>query len=306
MTRVKPNRKKYKRRISISLALAMIICLAIITSVSISAFEWMRDLCLSHAYIKGITVKGNNRVSSTDILHASNLRVGTDSACSIVSHVLEKRIVSRLRYLEQVKIQHKFALKLSEGMYGWVTIKVREREPVARVGIGGSDGSFAVIDTHGFILEVINNQRQVNNIRHSSSAVGRSLPVIIGVDGRTLESGVQNESPALDLALDVLIDARSVIPELSDEISCIDAQNPDDIIIQLKAHNALPAARNSSVSQVAIRVASGRIKEGLSDVVPVIMKRREEERETGYIDARFPGAIYCSGETYSERGWKSG
>jgi cell division septal protein FtsQ len=323
------NRRKYRRRLSSLHTLVMIIPLAIITLASISAFEWLWGNFLNFPIftLKGVSTQGNGRISSAEVLGASNLHVGTDSIYSIMSHIIEKRIKARFRYLEQVEVQRRLVLERSKGIYGWVTIVVKEREPVALVSSGRDVDSFMVIDAHGFILE-----------ERSQYPYG-DMPVIIGVDGETLKNIAQDESGAtdanvcstLDLALDVLADARSVIPELFDGISYIDARDPDDIILALDAgcwmldtgySIAASGIQHPVSGKAIIRIASGRIEEGLSNALPVIMKRREqngvrsgigttEHRDNDFpvlmsrrtkiplpqnprvsFDARFPGAVY--------------
>jgi len=312
----KPNRRKYKplgfaesedwilrasvtrRKFSNIRMLAMMILLAVITLASISAFEWARDGFFRRSTIftlKGVSIQGNHRISSADILDASNLRVGTDSIYSIMPHIVEKRIKSRLRYLEQVEVQRGFLR--SEGMYGWVTIMVKEREPVAFVGSGKDAGSFAIIDANGFVMEEGIRERETLNVKRETLG---DMPVIVGVDAGTLKSGAQNRPPALDLALNVLTNARSVIPELLDKISYIDAREPDNIILTLDTgYSILASSIQHPVSnKVTVRIASDRIKEGLGNILPVIGKRGDRgtllsRNSHVFLDARFPGAVYC-------------
>lgn len=296
MGREKLNRKRSKRKerergISIPLTLAMIIFLAGATSAGISGFERLKDFCLSRTYIKEIAIKGNSRISSADILSAARLRVGIDSIRDIMPHVLEKRIKNQSRYLERVSVQHKLAREQKAGLCAWVTIEVEEREPLALVKSKIDDDYFIVIDDQGFILE---------EVKAGSAPVciypDEKLPVIVGVH----ESGTSDtlEHPVSDLALAVLVDARSMQPELFDQISSIDARNPDDIVLYLHAWD--------SEAGTAIRLASDRIEEGLSSVLPVIMKLRAEDKTTKYIDARFSGAIYCGKGNNNEGRWPSG
>ena len=318
------NRRKYKRRFSNLRMLAVAILLALITSASILAFERLRDGLLDSSIftLDGVSIQGNRRISSADILDASNLRVGIDSIYSIIPHIVEKRIRARFRYLERVEVQRRLAHEQDGKMHGWVTITVKEREPVAFVGSGRDADSFAVIDIHGFILEE-DIRREASDMRQETeglesqvsslkSQVSRhgDMPVIVG--------SVRHASWVMGLALDAFTIARSVIPELFDEISYIDARDPDNVILILDTRWRNPASsiQYPVSSKVTIQIASGRIEEGLGDVLPVIMEFREkngarsdakEERnrdgrtegsplsQNSYVsfDARFPGAIYC-------------
>jgi hypothetical protein len=143
---------------------------------------------------------------------------------------------------------------------------------------------------------------------------------------------MRHGSQITGLALDVLTNARSVIPELFDKISHINARDPDNIIVILDTrlgnrdqslgnrgfspdpYGLIPdPSLESSIqhpvsSKVTIQIASDRIKEGLSNAL-LVMKRREKNDEgtrgqgdrstpslqTPHVsfDTRFPGAVYC-------------
>jgi len=287
----KSTNRKQKRGISIPLVLAVVFSLVIITLVSISTFEWLRNSFLNSRIftLKEISIQGNHRISLEDIKYASRLNIGEDSIYSNMPHITEKRIKSLSRYLEQVQVERKFSLRRSEGMGGWVNITVKEREPAALVSIGQGADSFIVVDAHGFAVERVTADPYTG----PKSSYGDNLPVVVGIDVRDLKLGVENELPELKLALNVLEDARSVIPELFDKISCIDARDQDNIVLRLQTHSVSLASGNQPVSETDILIASDRIEEGMRSILPVIMKRMEEAKETEYIDARFPGAIYC-------------
>ena len=236
--------------------------------------------------MKEISVRGNHRVSSTDILNAADLNLGIDNIHSIMYNIVEKRIKVQVRYLEQVEIRRRLVLERSKGIYGLVTIAVKEREPVALVSLEGHAGNSSVIvDENGFILEKVEM-----NLDTRTESSHKNMPVIVGVDKKFVTGNASRvvDCPTLNLALDVLANARSIIPELFDEISRIDARNPDNIILCLQERS-----KTKTDSSLVI-IAADRIKEGLSDVLPVIIHCRKKNQETEYIDARFPGAVYCS------------
>lgn len=297
----KPNRRKHERRFSNLRMAVLTLFLTIVTSASISAFEWLQTFYLSHIRLKEISVQGNHRISSADILAASNLHMGSDSIDSTKAHIAEKRIRDRFRYLEQVEIEHR--------MDGRVIIAVKERKPIALVAYFGNPDSFTVIDAHGFILEEVEAKSKLAGILPYGD-----LPVVIGDIPKPIIDAVLRvtDFPALNIALGVLNIARVENLELFGEISRLDVRDQDDIILclQEKIKKRLMANdQRLSGQQVIVRIASDRIKEGLSNILPVIMKRREENRETKYIDARFPGVVYCSNSISlecCEGGWKNG
>lgn len=316
MAKSKRNRKKGRRTISFPLALAMIIFLAAATFTGILAYEWLKGVCLSRTRINEVTIKGNRRINSETILEASNLRLNIDSIYSIMPHILEKRIKSQLRYLKRVSIKHKFAREKRANIFSWITIEVEEKDPVAIVGTKRNAESFMIIDSQGDVLEKIKAGAKSEYIFPHEN-----LPVIIS-DNRELNSEKQdNMYPAVELALDVLMTARSMIPELFKEISCIDANKPDNIVLLLQEKEKARGKGNTRKSEgpdsdnfadagsgyeVTIRLASDQIGEGLSNILPVITRRREENKVTKIIDARFSGVVYCSEEPPNEGRWKSG
>ena len=324
--RRKMNRKRRGRGISVPLIVAMIVFLIVTTSASISAFEWLRDFCLSRAYISGITVEGNRRISSENIMKAAGLRVGVDSVCSVMPHLLEKYISTQSRYLDRVSVTRRFVRGKRAGLCGWLTIEVTEREPIAFVRLKGDNDPFIVVDARGFVLEEV-----PAGSKPACLSPGETLPVIVGVDEKILNNKVQDNprmkdtlsGPVFNLALNVLIAARSVAPELFSKISCIDAGDPDNVILLLqeesgvrgrgkKAKREEPGRAGHEFTDpgskvgITIQLASDQIKDVLNSILPVIAKRKEEGKRTGYMDARFSGAVYCGERTNYERRWKSG
>ena len=283
------KRKRKKRdKISAPPILVIIVSLVIVTFAIVLTYEWLRDSFLGSSLftLKEVSIQGNNRISSANILNVSNLNVGDDRLYSVMPHLVEKRIKAMSRYIEQVRVERKFTIR---GNGGILNIIVKEREPVALVGIERNADSFVVVDADGFALEEVRTDAYTG----PKSSYGDSLPVIVDADARELKLGMQNRLPALNLALDVLENARSVIPELLDEISCIDAGDQDNIVLCLQTNSVSLATGSSPVSEMDIRIAKDRIEVGLSNALPVIMKRMVEAKGTEYIDARFPGAIYC-------------
>lgn len=290
------NRRRHRHKLSGLHIIMVALLLAIMTFASISMFEWLWGSFLNCSMftLGGVSIEGNHRVSSSDILDAANLCIGTDSVYSIMSHVTEKRIEGQFRYLERVKVKRRIARKQGGWIQGWVAIEVEEREPVAL--IEEDSDSFMITDNRGFILE------------EGVQAPREGMPVIVGVQGRALSSSGGAMPLALKVALDIIENARSVIPELFHEISYIDVRDQDNIILALDTGSEEDAASlgasvlspestpipNLVSSKTNIRLASDRIREAMMDILPVITKRRAENKRTEYLDARFPGAVYCT------------
>jgi hypothetical protein len=294
--RSRSNRRRHRHKLSGFHIIMAAILLAIVTFASISIFEWLWGSFLNCSMftLGGVSIEGNHRVSSADILDSANLGIGTDSVYSIMSHITEKRIESQFRYLERVEVKRGIARKKGGWIYGWVTIEVQEREPVALVE--EDNDSFMIIDNRGFILE------------EGVQPPREGMPVIVGVQGRALSTSGGPMPLALGIALDIIENARSMIPELFHEISYIDVRDQDDIILALDTGSEEDVASLSASvlrpestpvqhpvsSKTNIRLASDRIREAMMDILPVIMKRRAENKKTECLDARFPGAVYCT------------
>ena len=274
MTRRRPDRKKNRRKFSNFHLTAAVVLSVLIMLASVSAFEWLRGVFLNSSMfvLRGISIQGNSHVESADILDAADLSVGASSVYSVAPHILARRLEAQFRYLERVEVQRR--------LNGWLTIVVKEREPVALVADSGGSG-FMVIDARCFVLE------------EGLQDMLEDVPVIVGFDGRKLLNGQHEHTESVDLALDVLASVRSVVPEVSDEVSLLDARDPDRIALHLRAHSASSATQ--SMSGAVIRIASDQIEEGLGNIIPVMMEREQENKQTRYLDARFPGTVYCMG-----------
>lgn len=290
-----------------------IIFLCIITVAIIYAFEWLFSYILNYRLfaLKEVLINGNSQIDSVDILDAANLHmyIGTRSVYSIMSHVIEKRIKARFRCLEQVKVIRKAVREPGKGTYGLLSINIKERQPIAIAASGENARSFMVVDEHGFALEEIEAGLK-------SSPPYTDMPVIVGVDDMVLRVNPErnpDQKTTLDLALDVLVNARLV--NLYGEIQYINARDPDDIILRLRQRSTSDGASTSGLTHselsaisnyqtgVMVRIASDRIRDGLSDATPVITKcmGASREMEYEYIDARFPGAVYCKGVDRAEQ-----
>ncbi len=273
MSRIKCNRRKNKIRFSNLHLLVMVILLTMMTSASISAFEWLKRGVKSHILIlKGVTVEGNRRVRSEDIIRASGLHVGIDSVYSTRTYILGRYIEATFSYIKRAEVRR--------SMNGWINISVEERKPLALIA-NSKGGPRAVIDKDGVVLEEVMSNGRFN------------VPMVI-----------VNADSGNDLALDVLNTARSVAPSLFDEMSLLDVRDPDKIVVRLQDRG--PNKDEHIDRSLSILIAADRIKTGLSDALVVVKKLREENAGAKYVDARFPGVIYCGGETCYGGRWKSG
>jgi len=257
--------------------------LAVFAFAFILAFEFSYDKIINSRFftLNEIAVYGNKHVSTSIILDATELRtiMSINSVYSIMPHIIEKRIKSQFSYLENVKVKRIVDRDKIRGIYGLLVITVKEREPVALIPCREDSGSFMVVDNNGILLEELKG-----DVRFTGPYL--NMPVIIGVDEVVLKNR-KDEIPEVDTALEVISRARVSIPELFNQISYIDSREPEDIKLYLQNPGL------SSRTELKIRLAKDRIKEGLEDVLPVVKKIRLDRKEVEYIDLRFPGAVYC-------------
>ncbi|MBD3182619.1 FtsQ-type POTRA domain-containing protein [Candidatus Poribacteria bacterium] len=276
--------------------LLVLIMLIIMTWGGILGFEKLKLHVINSSYLKirGISVDGNKIIETDEILKAANLSKGS-SICSINTYYVENLIKHQLRYVDEVEVRRR--LIADNGIYGWVDIFVKERKPTALVVNPEmldqqSEPIYSLIDNNGFVLEEKIYCSQLE------------YPVIVG-DIKSLLSNSNfdiDKAPAFDAALELISYVRSTVPELLNGIFLVDARNPEDIILKVQNNDniVLDNGINTVISSVyslnenlTIRIARYRIKEALKSVSTVLLERMRDNKAVKYIDARFPGALYC-------------
>jgi cell division septal protein FtsQ len=240
-----------------NLAIIMLtILLAIMTFGSIYASDHIYKKVTSSSIfvLKGMSIYGNSIIGASDIQKSTGLNIGMDGVFSLMPHIIENRIKSQSRYVEGVEVKRDL-------ISGQLIIKVKEREPVAITAESQNATTFDVVDINGFVMDRLTKD-ELSSYPHKD--------MIFIFKGNA------------EFALNILSGIRSVIPSIYNEISYVDARDSNDIIILIK-------------NGLNIRVAGDRIKEGLVDISNWMTnpKIQEMETELNYIDARFPGAIYC-------------
>ena len=261
--------KRNLNNVSIFMLLLLIIAM---TSIAISSCEYLaKNLTHSSFFVlKGISIYGNSNIRSADISKFVGLDVGKDPLYSFMSHIVAKRIKFQSRYIKEVKVKRNL-------IKGELAITVEERKPEAIITKSTEAKYFKIVDISGFIIDEITDKDIV-------SSSFKNMPFIVDndVNNQELFDNDYVISKSASLGLKVLAETKSVMPDLLDKISHIDARNPDDIILNLH-------------EKIDIRIASDRIREGLSDARCLILSSelRYLDKNINYIDARFPDAVYC-------------
>jgi hypothetical protein len=266
----KRNTITKNRRLSNLAIFGLLLLMIMMTSLTISALEGSKKILSNSSLLvlKGVSIYGNSTVRETDIFESVGLDVGTDRLNSFMSHIIEKRIKSHSRYVNEVDVKRDL-------LKGQLIITVEEREPIAIVATSMDTKVFRIVDINGFILDELSNA--------DFPSLYRNIPFIFedNANANNQEKSLI-VSRSANLGLRVLAESKTAIPELLTDISSIDARNSDDIILHLR-------------KGVNIRLASDRIKEGLLDARCLILNSKLHyfDNNINYIDARFPGAIYC-------------
>jgi cell division septal protein FtsQ len=287
MTEKKIIPKTKNRKLPNSYVATFMILSAMMTSASIYASERIFKTFTNSSFfvLKGMSICGNNKVSTSDIINATGLDIGNDRIGSFIPYIIENRIKSYSRYVEQIKIKRNLAC-------GQLEINVKEREPVAIVAESKDARVLKIVDVNGFIIDELTSKdfalSSYKNIPFifESSFVGKKRQGEPCIERNPSNLSDPSElyvvSESACLALNVFSEIHSVVPNIISNISNIDARDPDDVIIRMK---------NGS----NIRIASDRIKEGLVDVKHWMTNPGKQNSATNfnYIDARFPGAVYC-------------
>jgi cell division septal protein FtsQ len=264
------------RRLSNLAIIMLTILLAVMTFGSIYASDqiYKKFMGSSIFVLKEMSIYGNSIISASDIQKSTGLNIGMDGVFSSMPHIIESRIKGHSLYVESAEVKRDL-------MSAQLIIKVKEREPVAIIAESKNATTFDVVDINGFVIEQLTKDELLSySVNGIIFIFGGSAKGINSASDKITD--LYKGSESANLALNVLSGIRSIIPGIYNEISYIDARDSNDIKIFMK-------------NGLNIRVAGDRIKEGLVDVSNWMTnpKIKDMETELNYIDARFPGAIYC-------------
>jgi cell division septal protein FtsQ len=269
------------RRLSNLAIIMLTILLAIMTFGSIYASDqiYKKVMGSSIFVLKEMSIYGNSIISASDIQKSTGLNIGMDGVLSSMPHIIESRIKAQSLYVESVEVKRDL-------ISGQLIINVKEREPVAIIAESKNATTFDVVDINGFVIEQLTKDELLSYSHKDmififeGSSKGFARQNINSKSGKITD--LHKGSESANLALNVLSEIRSIIPGIYNEISYVDARDTNDIKIFMK-------------NGLNIRVAGDRIKEGLVDFSNWMTNPKIQEMETdlNYIDARFPGAIYC-------------
>ncbi|MCZ6680375.1 MAG: FtsQ-type POTRA domain-containing protein [Candidatus Poribacteria bacterium] len=239
---------------------------------SVIAVLFIYHLSSTHGFfqVKHIAVSGSNRYTPTEIIAASGLSPRQRNVHTISTAEIENRLKRELSYIKQANIS-KSVVKRS------LKIEVTEREAVALLEyLQNSRIRFVLVDLEGYVLEYV-----------ESPQPAKGTVTIIGDRRQLPQLGSQVYSDEVQLALKVLRTAIDLTPDIVPTLHTIDANQPDKITLQF---SNLPV----------VWISSDRIETEIYHI-SLFMKHRATVVSTGqrhsnslsgYIDARFEGAIY--------------
>ncbi|MFA5575986.1 MAG: FtsQ-type POTRA domain-containing protein [Tissierellaceae bacterium] len=189
LTRVEKKRKR--RRIIFRLFLLIVIAF------SIGIYAINSDFFL----IKNITVLGNNKLSKENIITAVPINIG-ENILRISIKEGEKSLL-KLPYIKEIKVKRKFPRD--------ILINIVERKEIAQIK---RDFSLLLVDEEGYILDVINEEKE-------------KLPIFHGISVGNLKAGESlNLSEDIGHNLDFIKEANIIgILTKMDEIYMVDNNN---------------------------------------------------------------------------------
>lgn len=224
-------------------------------------------------HVKQISISGNEHYTQKEVIAALNLSPRQSDVHTISESAIEQRLKQKLSYVKQAHIS-KSILKRS------LTLEITEREPVALLKYPeDSRVRFALVDLEGFVLEHI-----------GLLSVSNSIVTVINNERKLSNVGDRVDSGGVQVALNVLKSALSLVPEVVPTLQTIDANQSDKIILQF---SNLPIVWISSDS-----IDTGIHHVNLFMKNQIIFTGKGQHTSNpldGYLDARFKDAIYWGG-----------
>ena len=223
--------------------------------------------------VKQISVSGNEHYTQKEVIAALDLRARQSDVHTISGSVVEQQLKQKLSYVKQAHVS-KSILKRS------LTLEITEREPVALLEYPeNSSIRFVLVDLEGYVLEYI-----------ESLPASSSIVTIITTEQQVPSVGDRVDADSVQLALNVLNLALTLVPEIVPTLQTIDTNRPDKITLQF---SNLPIVWISSdFIQTGIYHISLFIKNQT-----ILMEQGQHTSNPlgGYLDARFKDAIYWGG-----------
>ena len=284
--------------------------------------------------LEKVVVKGNNRISTEEIITASGLQIGMDKIYSLSYDEIEKNFLQKFIYIKHADIKREAP--------GTLIIEIVERKPVAIIPFHtANENVYGLIDIEGFILEIIDasettadmiiltdvlKKGEEGNIFIKDQKSGdfcHDIPLLLD-DALSSHLSENLEKKALQLAKDTL---RCILEEArgqdGEEAKWQDGKmvgiiypGPAFLPLPLSPLSPLPSSPLASLyseilsintkdaNKITLKLkddsvvwlSSDYLEAGFCNFKTVFLYK-DKNKHYNYIDARFEGLVYCGEES---------
>ena len=242
-TTSKRRKTKPKKRTSYSF---FVLLVTVIGTVLISLFTPIFN-------ISAISVTGNSKLKTEDIITASGLRYGTNIFRTKMSGAA--KVLKSIPYVEEISV--------SRSLPGTVKINITERKPVGYVRFMGS---YICLDGNGYVLEVLPNIGE------------QKLPVITGITFNQFNLG-EKLTVDSEQKLELIVSCVKEIiqQDMLEVVSEINVEDIDNVHLKING-------------QMQVVVGDGlRLSYKMNFLKQVVNDLGEDKK--GYVDLRNEGRV---------------
>jgi cell division septal protein FtsQ len=280
--------------------------------------------------LEKVVVKGNNRISTEEIITASGLQIGMDKIYSLSYDEIEKNFLQKFIYIKHADIKREAP--------GTLIIEVVERKPVAIIPFHtANENVYGLIDIEGFILEIIDASETLADMIILTGVLregeegdifikDQDIPLLLD-DSLSSHLSEKLENKAIQLAKDTLRcileeaspDSRDAATrewqdgfsnsefgmrnaELTSLIPNSEIRIPNSVA---SLYSEILSINTKDANKITIKLkddsvvwlSSDYLEDGFCNFKTVFLHNKDENKHYDYIDARFEGLVYCGEES---------
>ncbi|MBM3240277.1 FtsQ-type POTRA domain-containing protein [Candidatus Poribacteria bacterium] len=272
--------------------------------------------------LEKVVVKGNNRISTEEIITASGLQIGIDKIYSLSYDEIEKNFLQKFIYIKHADIKREAP--------GTLIIEIVERKPVAIIPFHtANENVYGLIDIEGFILEVVDasetpadmiiltdvlkegEEEDIFIKDQKSGDFCHDIPLLLD-DSLSSHLSEKLESKAIQLATDTL---RCILEEASpnwivdcrlsiDDWKTSNKQQSTIINPLASLYSEILSINTKEANKITLKLkddsvvwlSSDSLEAGFGNFKTVFLSK-DKNKHYNYIDARFEGLVYCGEES---------
>lgn len=274
--------------------------------------------------LEKVVVKGNNRISTEEIITASGLQIGMDKIYSLSYDEIEKNFLQKFIYIKHADIKRETP--------GTLIIEIVERKPVAIIPFHtANENVYGLIDIEGFIVEIIDasettadmiiltdvlKKGEEGNIFITDQKSGdHDIPLLLD-DALSSHLSEDLEKKAIQLAKDTL---RCILEEASPDSRDAATQEWQEgkmaiaPLLNFRGLSSFPLAslyseilsiNTKDANKITLKLkddsvvwlSSDYLEAGFGNFKTVFLSK-DKNKHYNYIDARFEGLVYCGEES---------